>query len=142
MFFPLPQPNDDSGYYRYSAAARQHGTPATIQAIRDICGSIAWNDAKLVVGVGDLSFVGGGTMAPHASHTDGKCVDVRPLRKDRQAAPVKISDATYDREATRVVIASFLAHRNVKKILFNDALISGVIPWAGHDNHFHVIMKT
>jgi murein endopeptidase len=139
MFILLPQISG-AGFYAYSAVLRQYGTAATIQTLRDVGQSIAWNDSSLTFGIGDLSFVDGGAMAPHASHKDGKCVDVRPLRKDRQRTPVNIHDSQYDRDGTRLVIASFLAHRNVKRILFNDVQIHGVTPWAGHDNHFHVIM--
>jgi murein endopeptidase len=95
----------------------------------------------VLVGIGDISFASGGPMPPHSSHKDGRCIDIRPLRKDRRDVPVTIQDPAYDREATRALVASLRSHKNTKKILFNDTQIIGVTPWAGHDNHLHVIMS-
>jgi conjugal transfer mating pair stabilization protein TraG len=108
----------------------------------DVSRQRLWNIEAAPVGIGDMSFEHGGPMAPHNSHQDGRCVDIRPLRSDKRNSPVTISDAHYDRESTRALVVALLAHGNVCKILFNDHQISGVIPWAGHDNHFHVIMKS
>src|SRR5207245_7162602 len=66
------------------------------------------------IGIGDMSFRSGGAMPPHVSHTDGRCIDIRPLRTDGAAGPVQITDAqrtdidaatvsvTQDRKSTRL----------------------------------------
>jgi murein endopeptidase len=94
------------------------------------------------IGIGDISFALGGPMSPHHSHQNGTDADIRPIRKGGSAhLPVTIADANYDRDLTRLLVECFSAHRNVRKILFNDAQIPGVTHWAGHDNHLHVIMR-
>ena len=77
-------------------------------------------------------------MHPHASHRDGKCVDLRPIRKDKKMSPVDIHHAQYDKDATELLVQALLAHSNIKKILFNDKTISGVHWHKGHDHHLHV----
>jgi type VI protein secretion system component Hcp len=47
----------------------------------------------------------------------------------------------YDRAATARLIALFRSHPSVKKILFNDPEIHGVMPWRHHDDHFHVSIR-
>lgn len=136
----LPQVSG-SGYYSYSPVLRQYGTEQSIQAVIDVCKQRVWNKEVAEVGVGDISFENGGPMPPHVSHTDGTCVDIRPFRKDKKYAPVTIQDGDYDREATRSLVAVLRAHKNVKKVLFNDSQIQGVTSWPGHDNHLHVIMQ-
>ena len=136
----LPQVSNN-GYYSYSPAARQYGTSATIQAIVDVCRTFRLNMPDVVIGVGDISFKAGGPMPPHASHKDGRQVDIRPLRADRKRLPVDISDAQYSRELTRLLVEALQAHDNVTGILFNDTAIKGVTKWAGHNNHLHVKMK-
>jgi len=130
------------GYYSYSAMPRQYGTSACIQTLRDVCDQFKLNMQGLEVGVGDISFAQGGEMQPHNSHRNGLDVDIRPLRTDKQNAPVDIAHAQYSRDFTKTLVESLLAHRNVKGILFNDKEIKHVTQWAGHDNHLHVTMKS
>jgi len=130
-----------NGYYSYSAMARQYGTQATIDTIVRIATDYFRNQGT-EIGIGDISFRNRHAMAPHHTHRDGKCVDIRPLRTDLAAAPVNIHDSNYDRDATKLLVASLLAHRNVQTILFNDNQILGVKSWVGHDNHLHVKMRS
>lgn len=140
----LPQNAVGNGYYSYSGASRQWGTQATIDAIAEIGRQFVLDNPTLLMAVGDISFEFGGAMSPHSSHTAGKHVDLRPLRKDGTRAPVTYTDTVnYDQDKTKLLIESFLAHRNVKSVLFNDPTINAlerVSPWTGHDNHFHVTM--
>lgn len=129
------------GYYSYSPLDRQYGTQATIDTIARIARDYFRNQ-KAEIGIGDMSFRDGRAMSPHHTHRDGKCVDIRPLRKDLASAPINIHDADYDRDATKLLVASLLAHRNVQTILFNDGQIPGVKYWTGHDNHLHVKMRS
>lgn len=140
-FVQLPQ-SCGHGYYSYEVAARQFGTEATIQALREVARTFAYNLPNVQIGIGDISFENGGTMSPHQSHQKGLDVDIRPLRNDRVHSPVTISDPHYDRETTRWLVESLLAHRNVRRILFNDTHIVGVHFFPGHHNHLHVSMKT
>jgi murein endopeptidase len=136
----LPQVSG-KGYYSYSPTDRQYGTLDTINTIVRIALDYFRNQG-VEIGIGDMSFHDRHAMAPHHTHRDGKCVDIRPLRKDRLARPVNIFSLDYDREATRLLAASLLAHRNVQTILFNDAQIHRVKSWVGHDNHLHVKMRS
>ena len=126
------------GYYPYSTDDRQYGTSDTIDTILDVTKTFRLNMPDLQIGVGDISFEKGGHMAPHSSHQHGQQVDIRPLRTDKLHLPCDFHDATYSREFTTLLAESFLVHRNVKRILFNDPLIKGVHPFVGHNNHLHV----
>lgn len=143
-FALLPQ-QSGRGYFTYSELGRQYGTATTLKTILDVCRNVRFNDSRLVVGVGDISFEKGGSMLPHHTHQHGTNADFRPVRKDGKQGKtdgLTITDPQYDRERTALVIRSFLAHTNVRRILFNDTKIPGVHPYPGHDNHFHVEMKS
>jgi len=99
-----------------------------------------FRNQRYPIGVGDMSFKDGHHMAPHISHKDGKCVDIRPLRKDHFNSPITIQSPDYDHDATELLVQALLANQNVHRILFNDLKIKGVTHWAGHDNHLHVMM--
>lgn len=135
----LPQMSGN-GYYSYSPLGQQYGTQPTVDTIVRICRDWFRNQGCLV-GIGDMSFPDGHRMAPHNSHKDGKCIDIRPLHKNRISGPVSIHSATYDQISTDLLVRALLAHSNVSKILFNDNKIHGVRHWPGHDNHMHVLMK-
>jgi hypothetical protein len=130
-----------NGYYSYEPVNRQFGTAATINALQEVAQTFRLNMPNVEIGIGDISFAQGGPMSPHKSHQHGTDVDIRPFRKDGTQKPVSIIDPQYDREMTRLLVQSLLAHRNVKGILFNDTQIHGVQFYAGHHNHLHVKMK-
>lgn len=136
----LPQVSSN-GYYPYSPMANQYGTKATVDTVVQICKDWHRNQGYKV-GVGDISLIDGSPMPGHTSHRTGKNVDIRPMRLDHANEPVDIFSADYDREATRLLVKSLLAHANVDQILFNDSEIEGVTPFAGHDNHLHVKMRS
>ena len=131
------------GYYRYSANYRQYGTSDTIKCIMTV--SRLWmqfaigDTESYPFGIGDMSYADGRPMSPHASHRDGKAVDIRPIRKDRRQLPVSFTDSEYDREETQRLVNAFRAKKdNVDLIFFNDPQIVGVRQWPGHQNHLHV----
>ena len=140
MLVQLPQMSG-LGYYSYSTADRQFGTADAIQAIRDVALTFRLNLVSVQIGIGDISFEHGGQMSPHASHRNGRQVDIRPLRTDQMHLPCDYHDSAYSRDYTRLLAQSFLAHRNVRHILFNDSQIQHVHSFAGHDNHLHVEMR-
>jgi murein endopeptidase len=127
-------PSTGVGYYTISPLQRQFGTHGTIKMLLDLARQQAWNMPGLPIGIGDISFQDGSNMPPHHAHRHGRNVDLRPFRKDGQRLHTNIHASTYD----RLLVQNLLAHRNVRRILFNDATISGVHPFPGHDNHLHV----
>jgi penicillin-insensitive murein endopeptidase len=130
-----------NGYYSYSTVDRQYGTAATIATLVQVCNKFAGKYPDVQVGIGDMSFASGAPMAPHKTHRNGRNADIRPLRDDGKMLPVKIVDAQYSRERTKALVEILRAQLNLKSILFNDAAITGVTHWEGHDNHLHVSMK-
>jgi hypothetical protein len=130
-----------NGYYSYSQAFRQYGTATAIETLLDVARSFAWTYPQVPIGIGDISFKGGGVMPPHVSHTNGRSVDIRPVRNDGKQGPILYTDTVYSRERTAALVALFLAHRNVKLVLFNDEAIPGVRYAKGHNNHLHVAMR-
>jgi peptidoglycan hydrolase-like protein with peptidoglycan-binding domain len=98
------------------------------------------------IAVGDASFEHGGNIPGHETHEQGLDVDMRPLRKANDQCTVggtRWSSSTYDRTATRAMIAKFrrLAPGHIKVIYFNDPVLirEGLTRWfAGHDDHVHV----
>jgi penicillin-insensitive murein DD-endopeptidase len=129
------------GYYPYSTADRQYGTPATVKTLLDVCRKFVKKFPNLKIGLGDMSFARGAVMSPHKTHRNGRNVDIRPLRTDGKQMPVAITDAEYSRERTKALVELLRSETNLKSILFNDAHIAGVAHWEGHDNHLHVSMK-
>jgi peptidoglycan hydrolase-like protein with peptidoglycan-binding domain len=79
-FEQLPQ-SSQKGYYSYSTAAKQYGTPTMVNVLKSIAASLA--SEGLEMGVGDLSLSEGGDLPPHKTHRDGSHVDLRPIRTDR-----------------------------------------------------------
>lgn len=138
--FPV-LPSAGAGYYTYSPSLRQHATTQTLNTVLDIAQQQSTNMPDAPIGIGDMSFEHGGSMPPHHSHQHGRSIDIRPLRTDRHRAPTNINEDSYDREATRLLVENLLAHRNVRRILFNDTQIKGVHTFPGHDNHLHVETK-
>jgi peptidoglycan hydrolase-like protein with peptidoglycan-binding domain len=146
------------GYYSFSPVTRQYGTADTIQALRDVAASFRLNASQQnpgatsvsvgvsctdrMIGIGDISFQNGGPMDPHATHQKGTNTDIRPLRTDKKQSPVSITDAEYSSEDTSMLVKCLLAHKNVRRILFNDTSIQGVTFFVGHHNHLHVEMRS
>jgi len=140
VFEQLPR-GRGCGYYSYSPANRQYGTHSTIQMLLELARQQAVNLPNLPIQIGDISFQDGSNMPPHQAHRYGRNVDIRPFRKDGHLLHVTIHDNAYDRDMTELLVRNLLAHRNVRRILFNDTKIQGVHPYPGHDNHLHVETK-
>lgn len=138
----VPLQNAGLGYYSYSSPDRQYGTEQTVHTLESL--ARLWvmftigDGPSYPLGIGDMSFADGRHMDPHHAHTDGRCADIRPIRRDRRHLPITIFDAVYDREETERLVNLFRSNPNVQAILFNDTSIAGVRQWAGHDNHLHV----
>jgi penicillin-insensitive murein endopeptidase len=140
-YIQLPQAASNN-YYPYSTSDRQFATPATVQTLLSVAAQFAKEFPGLKIGIGDMSFVHGTPMSPHKTHRNGRNADIRPIRTDGKALPVKISDLVYSRERTKRLVEILRANQNVASILFNDTAIPGVKSWVGHDNHLHVSTRS
>ena len=136
-------PRSGPGFYSYHPGSpqRQYGTAETIRALQTIGARwLAAHPAGPRIGVGDISFRGGGRMPPHASHARGVDVDLRIMRGDGKEEGATFRDAAYSRSLTQQLVDTIRGNGvlPVHMILFNDPAVTGVKPWKGHDNHLHV----
>lgn len=139
-FFVLPQKPEDAGYYAYGTPSNGQGQfahPKLISFILSVANDWSETDRRLI-GIGNISLAGGVKFNPHHGHMSGLEVDVRPLRKDGKNEAISITDAQYDHEGTKKLIALFLDSGKVQRVRFNDSAIPKVIFTPGHANHFHV----
>lgn len=79
-------------------------------------------------------------MPPHVSHQQGTDVDLAPIASTEEEIALTWDHPKYSRQRTQKLVD--LIRNNpivdVRVILFNDPDVTGVEPWAGHDNHLHV----
>lgn len=143
-YFMLPQAPEGAGYYVYGTPGRGAGQYAHPQMMTVLCFvERQWQVGDhRKFGIGNISLSGGGVFDPHESHQDGLQVDVRPLRRDGSHVPIKYFQSGYDRAATARLISIFQSHPFVKQVYFNDVEIPGVRSLVGHDDHFHVALRT
>ena len=130
-----------SGFECYGPTEKRYGRSEVIQAINHVCAE--WARAFPTgprIGVGNLSFAGGGVMPPHVSHQQGTDVDLAPIASTEEEIALTWDHPKYSRQRTQQLVD--LIRNNpilgVRTILFNDPDVTGVEPWAGHDNHLHV----
>ncbi|MCO5112817.1 MAG: hypothetical protein M9899_01430 [Bdellovibrionaceae bacterium] len=92
---------------------------------------------------GDISHRTHRKFDGHKSHTDGECVDIRPMRKSG-VGPLDYNADSYDRAKTRELL-KLLKELGGTNILFNDPVLrkEGHSGYAGgHHNHIHVCFKS
>ena len=138
-----PLPASGPGFYGKpeSWPDRQYGLAQTIAAIQTI--AKAWqakHPGGPRMGITDISFKGGGHMDPHASHTKGVDVDVRPIRNDGVESGTNYKDPSYSKSLTQDLVDTIRGNSpmSIRTILFNGTGIKGVTPYTGHDDHLHV----
>ncbi|MGZ3695627.1 MAG: SH3 domain-containing protein [Bdellovibrionota bacterium] len=87
---------------------------------------------------GDISDRSRPLFNSHHSHTQGLCVDIRPMRKGGfEDSPLTYTDSNYDRAMTRKLINLMKSKgANLGQFFFNDTGL-GTRPLAGHSNHIH-----
>ena len=122
----------------------QFGQQSTIDAAIRVAAS--WNEkhSNRPFSIGQISKKGGGPMPPHKSHQLGVDVDVRPMRKDGENAPVTITDSQFDRELTTELIKVWWRLAPTQAVFFNDQSVidAGLSRFVnGHHNHFHVRLR-
>jgi peptidoglycan hydrolase-like protein with peptidoglycan-binding domain len=138
-----PLPASGPGFYAKpeSWPDRQYGLSQTIAAVQAIGKAwLAKHPSGPRFGITDISFKGGGTMSPHASHTKGVDVDIRPMRNDGVESGTNYKDSSYSKTLTQDLVDTIRASSpmSIRTILFNGAGIKGVSPYTGHDDHMHV----
>jgi peptidoglycan hydrolase-like protein with peptidoglycan-binding domain len=140
-------PDKGIGYVTYNrepGGRDQVGRASTIRSIEAL--GEAWEDKHPgnPLAVGDISRKGGGPFPPHATHKDGRDVDLRPLTNNGIPAPTNIGAANYSHARTRELILLVRELFEIETIFFNDPLIikEGLSRHAkGHHNHVHVRFK-
>ena len=132
-------PRSGEGFRTYSSPDRQYGTESVVNELRTSSAEWARRGGS-PVNIGDVSKPGGGDIAGHETHEQGRQVDIRPFRRDGGNAPVTWQSRAYDREQTRSYI-EFMKDRNPgTTVLFNDPVLvkEGLTQkYEGHDNHLH-----
>ncbi|MES2128373.1 MAG: penicillin-insensitive murein endopeptidase [Pseudomonadota bacterium] len=142
-YFVLPQAYEGGGYYTYGlpgSGRSQYAHPALISLLMQVATRWCGMEQRKF-GVGDISLANGIPHPDHRSHRNGLQVDIRPLRKDGKELACSRLSAEYDRDGTAKLIGLFGAIDQVQRIFFNDHSISGVRPYARHDDHFHVEVR-
>lgn len=143
-YFVLPQAPEDAGYYVYGTpehGAGQFGHPALFSVLFWVEREWQATDPRQF-GVGNISKANGPAFPPHGGHKNGLQLDVRPMSLDGHHLGVIWQQEGYDRSATDRLVGMFRSHPSVVRIYFNDPEIHGVWPKIGHDNHFHVEVRT
>lgn len=136
-----PLPRIGPGFYSHSGTPRQYGIPETIRALQAIGATwLSRHPQGPRIGIGDISFRGGGKMSPHKSHQKGVDVDISIMRNDRVESGTQYQNSNYSRALTQELVSLIRANTvlKVERIYFNDRQVQGVKPWPGHDNHLHV----
>ena len=89
---------------------------------------------------GDISHKNAPRFNGHMTHTDGYCIDIRPMRKgDFGDGPMTYTSKGYDRQMTGKLI-NLLKKRGGSAMYFNDTRL-GTRAVHGHHNHVHVCFK-
>jgi hypothetical protein len=138
--FPMSDDQIDA-----ALALRGHRVRRTVAKHRDALGNQDHEERQRVqrngprIGIGDISFQGGGPIPPHRSHQTGLDVDVRPVRAAGVEGPVRLDLPGYLRALTQQLVDAIRSSgAPVQFILFNDPAVRGVRPARGHDNHLHI----
>lgn len=137
-------PESGIGYVTFNrepGGRDQFGRASTVRSIQHL-GEL-WHDRHPTtpIAIGDMSRRGGGPFPPHASHTDGRDADIRPLTNNGRNEPTNIDAANFSHALTRELILLIRDELNPEVIFFNDPLtISEGLTRraAGHGNHLHV----
>lgn len=139
-------------YNREAGGADQVGTMLTIRALHDLAAAWAVGRPTVLLQFGDISRRGGGPffnaknpkVLDHATHKDGRAVDIRPIAKGGALIPTEINHATYDSALTKELVLLIRQKFPKAAIIFNDTTLvaEGLTkPAKGHHNHLHVLFK-
>lgn len=129
------------GFYSYTVASRRWGRPELVYGIERAGQVMRARGGRPRFGVGDLSLQNGGDISGHRSHETGRDADIRPMRRDGREGPVTRFQRAYSRGLTRELIRELKTQVRERVVLFNDLFVGGVVPFPGHDNHFHLSIR-
>lgn len=143
----VPLPATGAGfttYNRENGGTDQYGTEFTIETTKKVAADWIEIHPEVLLQIGDISRKGGGIFPPHASHRNGKDLDIRPIRKDNLMLPVEVSNPAYDSKRTEELVR--LIRKSFPKaiIYLNDERLIklGLTAFCkGHHNHLHVRFK-
>lgn len=133
--------------YNRESYGDQFGTKETIERLIQIGEQWHAIEPNIDLQFGDISRLYGGRFVnpltgktEHASHRDGRAVDMRPIRKDGEYQPTVVGWSSYSRELTEKFLR--LIYKK-SRVYFNDKDLraKGLCQYAkGHDNHLHIIL--
>lgn len=63
------------------------------------------------------------------------------MRRDGREGPVTRFQGAYSRGLTRELTRELKGQVRERVVLFNDVFVGGVVPFPGHDNHFHLSLR-
>jgi peptidoglycan hydrolase-like protein with peptidoglycan-binding domain len=141
-------PDRGPGYQGYYAGNRRYGTERTVETIKTVAAN--YNAATgQTLRVGDISLRGGGDIDGHASHTNGRNVDIdmafsdgrTDIERNRNSVNATWRSPHYDRAATRRLVQEIKRANPNIQVLFNDPVLAreGLVrPYPNHDNHLHL----
>lgn len=110
-------------------------------AMQDWKKNVCKDQAGCTMSWGDISHrTDPGFGGVHVSHTDGQCIDIRPMRKGGFVnGGLTYGSRDYDRDMTKKMIDMF-REKGATTVIFNDPKIAANRV-SGHDNHVHVCIK-
>jgi hypothetical protein len=113
--------------------------PLVAAALLGAINQILETDPSITVAFGDMSDENGlSPSGKHSSHNEGRNVDVRLIRKDRNHNMcTDVHHAQFDKEANQIIVDAFKFF-GFKDILNNSTELTGVSFYPGHDNHLHL----
>lgn len=128
----------------------QIGTRETIDRIQTLAREWYARHPDRPLQIGDISMPGGVDTPDHATHQNGRNVDVRPLRNDSNSgagANLTYRSPSYDLELTKEFIRLVVEKYPGTTFYFNDARIyndpefKGIVTSSdrSHDNHLHIM---
>lgn len=136
-------------FLREPGGATQFGTERAINQLIELARAWSLVHPEVDLQYGHISREGGipffssvhpGTLA-HATHRDGRTVDIRQIRKDNAMAPTDIFSSTYDQARTRELVLLIRERHPGVRILNNDHdfIAAGLTRFfKNHHDHLHV----
>lgn len=157
---PAPDPSSTAGFVHmptseiYSGGGEddQWGTPETVAILNAVLSEFKKRHPDVTVYVGDLSIKNGGDVTDHASHETGLDVDI----SSHTCPSFTMDDSCYDKNLSIELAKLFFETKAIDLILYNDTSVNSTVTqyakdnslpgtiktWSGHENHFHVRIKS
>ena len=121
--------------------------PSAAAALFGAVNEIYEYDSSIIIQFGDMSsFDGGKPGIAHTggktSHLNGRNVDIRYIRTDRQLSRVEVDDTSFDKESNQILVNS-LRKFGFKDILSYERskdnwLLQNTRSYKGHHHHLHI----